>query len=108
MAASPVERTAKGARLRVRLTPSGPADRIAGLALDADGIAWLAASVTAAPEDGKANKALVKLLAKALKLAKSEIDIVSGATARRKTFAVALDADALEARLAPWIEEKKA
>ena len=44
--------------------------------------------VTAVPEDGKANKAVIALLAKRLKLPKSAIDIASGATDRRKTLLI--------------------
>ena len=44
--------------------------------------------VQAAPEDGKANTAIVSLLAKALKLPKSEIRIEHGQTNRHKTFSI--------------------
>lgn len=42
--------------------------------------------VTAAPEDGKANAAVIKLLAKHLGIAKSQITLVRGATHRDKLF----------------------
>ncbi|MEF2229229.1 MAG: DUF167 domain-containing protein [Candidatus Cardinium sp.] len=45
--------------------------------------------IMASPEGGKANKAIVALLAKTLRIAKSNITLVSGATARRKTFKIA-------------------
>ena len=41
-------------------------------------------AVTAAPEKGKANKAIIAVLAEALSLAKSEIELISGETSRRK------------------------
>lgn len=44
--------------------------------------------VTAPPVKGKANEALVKLLAKALGLRKDQVEIVSGHTARRKMVRV--------------------
>jgi uncharacterized protein YggU (UPF0235/DUF167 family) len=40
--------------------------------------------VTAAPEDGKANAAVIALLAKALGVPRSALAIVRGATARDK------------------------
>jgi uncharacterized protein YggU (UPF0235/DUF167 family) len=71
-------------RLTVRLTPSGGADRIDGAARDGDGKLILKARVRAAPEDGKANAALEKLIAKALGVAKSKVTVARGATARLK------------------------
>ncbi|WP_145110479.1 DUF167 domain-containing protein [Cereibacter sediminicola] len=42
--------------------------------------------VTCAPEDGKANRAVTEVLAKALGVAKSRLTLVRGATGRDKTF----------------------
>ena len=44
--------------------------------------------VTQVPEKGKANKVLVEVLAKALKLKKSQIELVSGETSHQKKFLV--------------------
>jgi len=41
-------------------------------------------SVTAPPDKGKANKAIIKLLSKELKIPQSSISIISGETSRRK------------------------
>ena len=70
-------------KLRVRLTPAGGADRIDGVARDERG-AYLKARVRAAPENGEANRALEKLLAKALGVAKSKVSVTRGTTARLK------------------------
>ena len=59
----------------------------------------LKVSVSAAPERGKANAAVVPLLAKALDLPASEIEIVAGETSRDKVVEIALDPDALRGRL---------
>ncbi len=48
----------------------------------------LKVSVTQAPEKGKANKAIVALLAKRLGLRKSQLDLISGETSPRKQFLV--------------------
>ncbi|WP_299437033.1 DUF167 family protein [uncultured Rhodospira sp.] len=87
----PLTADAEGARLSVRLTPRAARDRVEGIALDADGRAWLRVSVTAAPEAGKANAALVALLAKTWKRPKSAIRVVAGATDRRKTLHITAD-----------------
>ena len=72
-------------RFAVRLTPKGGRDRVEGWAVDSGGRRYLKARVSAPPEDGKANEALVQLLAKALNVGKSKVRIVSGATSRMKT-----------------------
>ena len=61
----PFAETADGVRLAVRLTPKASAERIIGLADEADGGVVLKVAVTAAPEGGKANAALLKVLARA-------------------------------------------
>ncbi|MFT3728868.1 MAG: DUF167 family protein [Terricaulis sp.] len=88
MAAGRADRTGSGslsARLRVRLTPAGGADRIDGRASDENGV-YLKARVRAAPEDGKANAALIVLIAKAAGVPKSKVSIARGATSRMKTL----------------------
>ena len=71
-----------GTEIAVRVTPR--ASRNAVL-VDGDAIR---VSVTTVPEDGKANAAVVKLLAKALGIAKSRLVLVRGATSRDKVFRV--------------------
>jgi len=96
--------TASGVVLRVRLTPSGGADRIDGVAADAAGVAHVKARVRAAPEGGKANAALEALLAKALGVARSAVGVERGATARVKSVRIdGVDA----AALATWIASLK-
>jgi len=69
-------------RLAVRVTPGAKAE---GLEL-AGG--RLLAKVRAKPEDGKANEAVRALLAAALGLAPSRLELVRGATSREKQFRV--------------------
>lgn len=61
-------------------------------------------SVTAVPEDGKANDAVIKLLANAWHLAKSDISVVQGATDRNKVIHLRGDATSLLPRLIQWVE----
>lgn len=71
---------------------------------EASGEAVLKIAVTAVPEDGKANAALLKLLAKSWKLPKTGLRIVQGATDRRKTVEIDGDSDVLMRRLTDWLE----
>ncbi len=63
-------------------------------------------SVSAAPDKGKANDAVIKLLAKEWRVPKTSISVASGATDRRKTLHIAGDPSALEARLRSWLEQR--
>jgi uncharacterized protein YggU (UPF0235/DUF167 family) len=74
-----------------------------GAATEADGSVVLKAQVTAVPEDGKANAALLKLLSKAWKIPKSDMDIVLGATDRRKVILISGDSEDLRRRLDEWM-----
>ncbi|OEJ64040.1 DUF167 domain-containing protein [Magnetovibrio blakemorei] len=94
--------TPEGLRLRIRLTPSGRRDGFDGVMLDADDNGVLKASVTKAPEDGKANQALIKMLAKEWKVAKSLLDVIQGQTNRNKVVLIRGDADALNKQIGDW------
>jgi len=69
--------------VKVRVQPKASRDAIVGEHAGA-----LKVAVTAPPDKGKANKAVVELLARALGIAKSNVELVSGTTSREKTFAV--------------------
>ena len=75
-------------RFAVRLTPKGGRDCVEGWILEPDGKRILKARVAAPPEDGKANEALIRLLAKTLGLGKSKVRIVQGAASRLKMVEV--------------------
>jgi uncharacterized protein (TIGR00251 family) len=97
--AAPYRLEADGLRLAVRLTPKARDERLEGVVSQADGQTLLKIAVTAPPEDGKANAALEALLAKALKLPKSAVAVVGGATHRRKLVKLTGDGPAIAARL---------
>lgn len=90
----------KSIRIVVRLTPKGGRDRIDGWMDAADGTRLLKARVSAPPEDGKANAALIALLAKALDVPPSGIAIARGDTARVKHIVVHGDGARLRGCLA--------
>ena len=71
-----------GTRIALRVTPRASRDRLV-----AEG-AVLRAYVTTIPEGGKANAAVQKLLAKAMGVPKSRLELIRGATARDKVFSV--------------------
>jgi uncharacterized protein (TIGR00251 family) len=48
----------------------------------------LKVAITAPPEDGRANKALIELLARALNLKRSQVKLLSGETSREKRFII--------------------
>lgn len=85
--------------LAVRLTPNGGRDALDGVEVTADGLAHLKARVTAVPEKGKANKALVALLSKALKVPKSSISVASGETSRQKILRIEGNPEDLQSRI---------
>ena len=87
-------------RLTVRLTPNGGRDAVDGWEQGADGVLSVKARVSAAPEGGKANKALIALLAKQLRIPKTSIEIASGDTSRTKNLRIAADPEVLREKLA--------
>jgi len=64
----------------------------------------LKVSVTQAPEKGKANKAIVALLAARLGLKRSAIELIAGETSPQKRFLVRdVDRDTLAERIQPFL-----
>ena len=88
-----------GVEVFVRLTPKSARDAVEGVEVSDDGRAHLKARVRAVPEKGKANQALVKLVAKTFGVPASAVEVVSGDTARLKTLRIAGNPDALIATL---------
>ena len=88
-----------GLRLRVKLSPKAAANKIGKVMDLSDGGQALKVSVTTVPENGKANEALIKLLAKQLHIAKGSIQITHGQTDKLKTLLIEGDAGDLQTRL---------
>jgi uncharacterized protein (TIGR00251 family) len=99
-AASPLSAHADGVRVAVKVTPRASDEGVRGVAVEADGRAYLAVRVTAPAEDGRANAAVVRLLARRWRLPAGSIRVASGATARRKVLHVEGPTAALLERLA--------
>jgi uncharacterized protein (TIGR00251 family) len=60
----------------------------------------LKVAVSAPPEDGRANRALVEALSEALGLKRSQVELLAGATGRGKRFLIrGIDRSELERRI---------
>ena len=102
---SPWRETTGGVLLRVRLTPKSSRDAIEGVEATVDGPA-LKVRVRAVPEDGKANAALVALVADWLDVTGKSVTLASGAKSRIKTVAIAGSAATLVAALCQRIDRR--
>ena len=69
--------------LNITLLPKSSMNKI----VEKKGDSWRV-KVTAAPVDGKANEALIKLISKELKVAKSTVIIKGGVTSKRKVIEI--------------------
>lgn len=74
--------------ITIKLTPKASKNAIQGWARDVDGNRILKCSVTAVPEKGKANEALIELLSKEWKLPKKAFSLIRGETDRLKLFKI--------------------
>ena len=93
--------------LRVRLTPGSTREDIGGFWTDEKKLCWLSARVRAAPEKGRANAALIALLAKALDWPRSAISLESGDANRLKRLRITGGGEALAlTRLTAIIKEQ--
>ena len=95
MAGRPWTAAADGIVLTVRLTPKGGRDSVDGIEQTSDGRPVLKVRVRAAPSDGAANDALVRLIAKALRVPTRAVELVAGHTARVKRLKIGGPAIAL-------------
>jgi uncharacterized protein len=80
----PLRETPRGFLLDTKVTPKAAKAGIAGIR---NGV--LLIKVTAAPEKGKANAAVIALLAKSIGVPKSAFELVSGETDRNKVLRLA-------------------
>ncbi len=105
--APPFTSSPGGVSVAVRLTPKAANNRIGDIRASADGEEALRVSVTAPPESGKANKALIALLAKEWKMAKGGITIKTGARGRNKTVFLTGDPKVLMGELRDWTRSRE-
>ena len=93
-----LRRTAQGVTIELRVQPRA---RRTMLEPSAD---TLKAAVTSPPEDGKANDAVIELIAGEWRLPRSTISVLKGAASRKKVLALAGDPDLLSERIAAWMK----
>ena len=75
--------TVDGVELRIKVVPGSSRSEVGGLYGDC-----LKVRVAAPPEQGQANRAVVTLLAKKLKLSESHVAVVGGTASPRKTVRI--------------------
>ena len=95
----PVRDTPAGASFAVKVHPRAKKSAVTGAVGDA-----LKIALTAAPVEGKANRACVEMLAEVLSVPRSSVSIAAGESSRQKVVLVAgLSAEQVRARLAPYL-----
>lgn len=104
----PFKPSADGGLLFLRVTPKAGADQIAGLWQDAEGKMSLQVKVRTQPEKGKANEAVIALLAKSFGLPRSAFSVISGETGRLKTIRIDAPPQKIEQTLRSLIERTTA
>ena len=85
--------------LPVRVTPRSARPGIGAWRAGADGREELEVRVAAAPADGAANEAVLRLLAKSLGVSRSDLAIIAGETSRHKRIAVPFELEDVRRRL---------
>ena len=96
-----MESRGDGTILSVQARPGAKKNEIRG---EQNG--FLKVFVTQIPEKGKANKVILELLAKSLKVKKSEIELVSGETSSHKRFLFHHHSpDEISEKIAPFLPQ---
>lgn len=99
----PLSLVRDGVRVAIRLTPRAKADRIIAVADTAAGRRIVKVSVAAPPESGRANEALLSLLATAWHLPRRDLAIIVGAASRQKVVQISGDPHRLFGELDSFI-----
>ena len=85
--------------LPIRVTPRSAKPSIGGWRAGPDAREELEVRVAEAPADGAANDAVIRLLAEALGISRSEVSIISGHTSRHKRVSIPFDDEEARRRL---------
>ena len=91
----------------MRVTPRAGRDAIGSEWRGANGKSWLSVRLAAAPSDGAANEALIRLLARKMGLRMRDVALANGASSRLKQLHLTGDGAALAARLATLCKESE-
>jgi hypothetical protein len=104
LAKTPFKVVPEGLEVQIRVIPNASRDSIGDVVADAQGNGALKLAVTAVPEKGKANTAVIKLLAKSWRLRKTDCQVIRGQTERYKTLFILGDGKNLKATLQQIID----
>lgn len=88
-----------GVRVALKVTPRARRDEVRGVEVDASGRGHLLVRVTAPPDAGRANAAVLKLLARRWRVPASVLHLTSGTSARQKVVHLDGPAGDLAARI---------
>jgi uncharacterized protein (TIGR00251 family) len=95
-----LRRTDRGVTIALRAQP-----RARRTALECSTAGALKVAVTAPAEDGKANAAVIALLAAQWHLPRSAFDVARGTTARDKVLSISGEPAALADKISEWMRE---
>ena len=96
-----LRRTGTGVTIELRAQP-----RARRTALECAAGRALRAAVTAPAEDGKANAAVIALLAAEWRLPRSAFGVMRGAAARDKTLSISGEPASIAGRIVEWVRER--
>lgn len=94
------EAVPEGIRLHLRVTPRGGRDAIDGIRETGDGRCHLAVRVSVPPEDGAANEAVRRLIARSAGVPRSAVRIEAGMQSREKRALIQCDKHEIDS----WLE----
>jgi uncharacterized protein (TIGR00251 family) len=87
----PITLSREGVSVAIRLSPRAKTNRLLSVVTMAEGRHAIKASVTAPPQDGRANEALLQLVSEAWRLPRASLAVVAGAASRNKTVSITGD-----------------
>ena len=90
--------------LRVRVKPGASREAVLGRMVMADGQEAVVVAVSAPPEGGRANKAVIELLAAAIGLPRRHLSVATGPASRTKLIDFGEAGTGARARVAAWVE----
>ena len=102
MREGPLSPARDGVRVAIRLGPRAKADRLVGVGQSPKGRV-VRATVTAPAEAGRANEALLRLLARSWAIPRRDLSLVHGPASRNKVVHIAGEPDALMRLVAAMI-----
>ncbi len=92
-----------GIKIKIRVKPGSSRNAVLGIGEQAGEGPILVIAVSAPPQDGKANEAVIQLLSKCWKIAKSRIHVASGPASRIKLIEIIGDSVSLLDQIKGWL-----